>query len=327
MTVLIVDDQVTVVSGIISGIKWNEIFVAKVLKAYSAMEAKKLIKEEKIDIMLCHIEMPVEDGLSLYRYIKEQGYEIECIFLTAHADFEFAREAIKLGGFDYILQPARYEEVQNAVLRAQQKIRTRKEVQKYSSYGQVLYQKRDILLDGIIKNWFLGKEVELDAVVADLLKLQVYLKSESPIHYVLIHIMRWVMGKMLLEGELLRHTLHNILAELFEECGCEILLVQLNTADYALLVYTIDDKRIDNKNVKKTLERFIELCYKFFGCAVAAYMGDTITMDGVSAQMEKLIELKYDNVAQLSHVFSLEKGGIAASQPDSSNIMNTGSRR
>jgi two-component system, response regulator YesN len=72
--------------------------------------------------MLCDIEMPAESGLSLFRWVKKKGINVECIFLTAHADFIYAKEAIQLGGFDYILQPARYEDIEQAIVRAEEKI-------------------------------------------------------------------------------------------------------------------------------------------------------------------------------------------------------------
>ncbi|WP_195451151.1 response regulator [Anaeromassilibacillus sp. 1001302B_160321_C8] len=87
MTVLVVDDQTNVVSGIISGVHWSDIGVSKVLPAYNAFEAKQVLSTEKIDIMLCDIEMPVESGLDLFRWVRKQGLDTECIFLTAHADF------------------------------------------------------------------------------------------------------------------------------------------------------------------------------------------------------------------------------------------------
>ena len=109
MTVLIVDDQINVVSGLVLGIHWDKIGITKVLKAYNAYEAKEQLKKTEADIVLCDIEMPVENGLSLCTYCREQGYSSKFIFLTAHADFMYAKEAIQLGGFDYVLQPASYE--------------------------------------------------------------------------------------------------------------------------------------------------------------------------------------------------------------------------
>lgn len=39
-------------------------------------------------------------------------------FGSAHAEFSYAQEAVRLGGFDYILQPAPYSEIEEAVSRA-----------------------------------------------------------------------------------------------------------------------------------------------------------------------------------------------------------------
>ena len=53
----------------------------------------------RVDILLCDIEMPGENGLGLLRWVREQEKEIECIFLTCHAKFAYAQEAIILGSF------------------------------------------------------------------------------------------------------------------------------------------------------------------------------------------------------------------------------------
>lgn len=47
MTVLIVDDQINVVSGLVLGIHWDKIGITKVLKAYNAYEAKEQLKKQK----------------------------------------------------------------------------------------------------------------------------------------------------------------------------------------------------------------------------------------------------------------------------------------
>ena len=65
--------------------------------------------------MLCDIEMPMESGLDLLDWLRQRGMTTRCIFLTAHAEFRYAQEALRLGGFDYIMQPAPYEQVADAV--------------------------------------------------------------------------------------------------------------------------------------------------------------------------------------------------------------------
>ena len=63
MTVLVIDDQIHVVEGILSEVSWENLGVDKVWKAYNAVEAKGILLLNKVDIMLCDIEMPGENGL------------------------------------------------------------------------------------------------------------------------------------------------------------------------------------------------------------------------------------------------------------------------
>lgn len=63
MRLLIVDDQPSVSEGLKKGIAWDNLSVDEVLTAYNALEAREILKTTEIDIMLCDIEMPVENGL------------------------------------------------------------------------------------------------------------------------------------------------------------------------------------------------------------------------------------------------------------------------
>lgn len=118
MKLLIVDDQKTVAAGLLKLVDWESVGIDEAFGANSAQEAKEILKAHKIDVMLSDIEMPVENGLSLFRWVKNQGMDLKCIFLTAHAEFAYAKESISLGAFDYVVQPARYGEIKDAVRRA-----------------------------------------------------------------------------------------------------------------------------------------------------------------------------------------------------------------
>ena len=122
MKVLVVDDQPDVVAGILDGVNWRALHVEKAYSALSAAEAKDLLLREKIDILLCDIEMPGESGLSLVAWLQNQGRETKCIFLTAHADFPYAQKALQLGAVDYLLQLASYENIEAAIWRAAEQL-------------------------------------------------------------------------------------------------------------------------------------------------------------------------------------------------------------
>ena len=105
MNILIVDDEVFTVRAIQTTLDWEGLGIQKVFSAYNAARARDIISENKIDLMLCDIEMPREDGLSLVAWLREQGYTMEVIFLTCHSEFEYARRALKLHVFDYVVKP------------------------------------------------------------------------------------------------------------------------------------------------------------------------------------------------------------------------------
>lgn len=118
LKLLIVDDQKTVVDGLLNMVDWKSVDIDLALGANSAAEARRILSEHRIDVMLCDIEMPVENGLSLVGWMRERGMETKCIFLTAHAEFTYAQKSVGLGAFDYVVQPAPYTQIKESVARA-----------------------------------------------------------------------------------------------------------------------------------------------------------------------------------------------------------------
>ena len=74
MTILVVDDQINVVNGIVSGVDWETAGISKVLHAYNASMAREILECQPVDILLSDIEMPVEDGLSLFRWVRGKAF-------------------------------------------------------------------------------------------------------------------------------------------------------------------------------------------------------------------------------------------------------------
>lgn len=307
MVVLIVDDQTSVVSGLISGINWGKLQVTKVLKAYNTYEAKAILEKQNVDIMLCDIEMPAEDGLSLYRWVKKRNLNTECIFLTAHADFMYAREAINLGGFDYILQPARYEDIENSIMRAQEKIISNRKKQEYSSYGQILYEKRDKLIDGIMQDWFYGKETQVSRILEDFKKLDIDIDANHSFYLVLFNVLRWHPQAENWETQLFKSSLNNIISELYEHYDQKVLLAELDKDNYIFLLYNRNNQLIDEEGLVRQLEYFLQVCRNFFMCSIACYTGSKMYPNELSLKIKNLIKLKTDNVTLTSKVFFYEK--------------------
>lgn len=71
--------------------------------------ARKLIKNSSYDLMFIDIMLAGESGLDLLREIKEAGQTSQVVMFTGCPQVESAAEALRLGAFDYITKPVRYE--------------------------------------------------------------------------------------------------------------------------------------------------------------------------------------------------------------------------
>ena len=82
MNVLVIDDQPEVVRGLLSGVNWQRAWVEKAFPAYSLKEAQNVFLQERVDMLLCDVELPPHNGFELLRWARQRKPEVGCIFLT-----------------------------------------------------------------------------------------------------------------------------------------------------------------------------------------------------------------------------------------------------
>ncbi|SEK50885.1 two-component system, response regulator YesN [Paenibacillus sp. cl141a] len=126
-TLLIVDDEASVVEGLAHTIPWQKIGIDEVRKAYSAFEALEILQTQPVDIMISDITMPRMNGLELVEITKSRWKNIKTILLSGYADFAYAKEAITLGTYEYLLKPVSDEVVLEKVGGAVESLRQERE--------------------------------------------------------------------------------------------------------------------------------------------------------------------------------------------------------
>ena len=67
-------------------------------------EAYGVLQKENIDVLVTDLTMPVLDGIELIRKIREEYRDIYIIVLSCHDDFEYVKEAMRLGADEYVLK-------------------------------------------------------------------------------------------------------------------------------------------------------------------------------------------------------------------------------
>ena len=101
MRILLVEDNSTIAKGLMYNLEQNGYEV----KNSETVEAtKKILEEEKFDLVILDISLPDGDGFDLYKTIKEK-YDIKTIFLTARDEEDDVVKGLELGAEDYITKP------------------------------------------------------------------------------------------------------------------------------------------------------------------------------------------------------------------------------
>lgn len=163
MNVLFVDDQSSVLDGTAACIHFEKMGIEKAYYASGAAGALELLKASPIDVVATDIEMPGEDSIWLIRAIREQYPEVLTVMLTSHADFEYAQESLRLGCFDYLVQPAPLEEIERALRRAVQHLYERNKRNQLYEVGRRMQTGEMELLDGVAMNLFSARQEDVCA--------------------------------------------------------------------------------------------------------------------------------------------------------------------
>ncbi|GIP32835.1 response regulator [Paenibacillus sp. J2TS4] len=108
---LIVDDEPVICSGLRQTIPWETLGIDVVGEAYDGEEALRIAAEQPLDLVLTDISMEGMDGLQLAGALKRHSPHLRVILISGYEQFEYARQAVRLGIEDYLLKPVDIDEL------------------------------------------------------------------------------------------------------------------------------------------------------------------------------------------------------------------------
>ncbi|MCJ8011606.1 response regulator [Paenibacillus sp. KQZ6P-2] len=112
---LIVDDERNIRIGLKAMIEREYPSMYSIRLAAGGQEALELYREEKADMIITDIRMPVMDGLELIRELNRDPLPPAVIILSGYDDFQYAKEAITYKVREYLLKPIVREELYQAL--------------------------------------------------------------------------------------------------------------------------------------------------------------------------------------------------------------------
>ncbi len=102
--ILLVDDDFLVRTYLSRLTNWEAHGYTLVGTAQDGEQALQMVEEFQPEIIITDLTMPILDGITLIRRLKQAGNTSKIIVLSCHDDFEYVKEAMKLGADEYVLK-------------------------------------------------------------------------------------------------------------------------------------------------------------------------------------------------------------------------------
>lgn len=120
LRILLVDDEPLELQALRDHVDWERLGIGQVDTAKNGRTAYERILEREPDIVITDVHMPVMDGITLARRIRELNQRIKVIFLSGYDDFSYVQSALQMGAFDYLLKPFTAADIENVILKVKE---------------------------------------------------------------------------------------------------------------------------------------------------------------------------------------------------------------
>lgn len=212
-SLLVVDDEKHYADSLADTIPWTTLGITRVFKAYSASEALALMEALPVDILMTDIRMPRMNGLELIEQARRHIPGLKCLLLTGYADFDYARKAIELQALDYLIKPAKDEQLLTAMGRIVKQLEQERSIEQgFRIYRDNSAELKAGLLLKALSGTLNGK------TLAEKLKLfDLPLPVPGPVSLCLVQLGPPFDGQDLYSQSLIRFAVTNMLEELLME--------------------------------------------------------------------------------------------------------------
>lgn len=299
---LIVDDEEIAIRGIMKGIHWDQLQYGEIYTAMDAEEARDIMQSKQVHVVLSDIDMPNENGLELLEWINDNVPNCVTIFLTGHADFKYAQQAVQLASFNYLLKPIDHALLQQALQDAYQK------ADELASLDSILET-----YDQFHKQWQLQRPLLIERFWHDVIHyrhslasayleatMQNYgipLKANSEIQLMQISIERWREEWSARDEEIMTYAIKNVAEEFFLlNTDTEGHCVQDGQGLLYLIVY--QPQQLQMNQLTELAYQFIAHCREHLHSYISCYISKCMVLTAIREGIQMLQQLEKQNVTQ-----------------------------
>lgn len=294
LNILLVDDDINVLESLQRGIDYNKLGIDKVYAADTAMEAKEILKNIPINIMITDIEMPQESGIELLKWTKENNMHIVTIFCTCYADFNYAKKALELQCFAYYLKPISFGEFEKIIREATEKVIQDSENKKYYLYGEYWLDDQKNRKENFWKNTLFNifdQDKELLQASIKHKKLDYYMDHRFRLFLISIKSMNGAYRS--LTKTMSEFIVKNIIEEIFQKNN-HVLEAVTKYEDNVFVIVTKSNQ--ENADITSVIEELINEFTIHLKCQVTVFYDKECKLLMIRKSIEKLLYIWNENV-------------------------------
>ncbi len=217
-------------------------------------EAWRFINEERVDVVITDIKMPVMSGLELIKLIYENNLDISVIIISGYEDFEYARQAIKYNVFYYLLKAIDLDDFFDVLSRLKQQLD--KKYDNQSAAGETDCELERFFARGLTGSFEsiaemktdyarLGLKIDFEEVICCIYEIQIE-------QYDVLLSEKWKYGKDSFEK-----AIAHVIESIFEEEDETVFIFSIMNSVIQCMVLKDSDKDCSDyvtNNIKKLLD-------------------------------------------------------------------------
>ena len=246
MNILIIDDEQVIRQGVYNQLMEMELSINEILVASSADQAREILNQKEIQIFLCDIVMPKEDGITFAKWVLKRYPESKFIFLTAHSDYAYMKEAISMQSFDYLLQPVAKEELFQVVNRAIMQVTLEAKNKELFQYRKILIDNEVDILEGNSLRYLQGLTENENYLISIIERHTGLLEADTLFCVVYVRVLRPEKIWEEKDKDILRGIYYNIFEEVLEPLDIQPIILlrsDLSGSVFVLLRFNENTKR------------------------------------------------------------------------------------
>jgi two-component system response regulator YesN len=311
LKLMIVDDEPIIVDGLYETFRGMDNAELEIYRAYTPAQALETVSRYKLDLVFTDIRMPGMTGLELQQRILNQWPRCKIVFLTGYNDFTYAQQAIRAGGYDYILKTEGEDKVLEAYHKAVRDISFQLEEE------QLLRKAHKTMREAIPalqKDYLLhltddDVPEQTESRMKRFRELQIPLRADAPVLPLICRIDDWFERMNYSDKSLLHYAIQNIVEEYLQDAILTSSAIQSNQ-----LLFMLQPKpefagegRFPGV-VEQTLDSIQSTCKSLLKLPVSlALSARFVSWEGLGKQLAKLNVLLRRGIGQNREIILTER--------------------